>query len=318
MKELSLVITVVNEENNVVPLIEKIREALINYTYEVIWVDDGSTDQTAEVIRRSSDEKTKLLTLTKNFGQTAALSAGIDIAEGNYIITLDGDLQNNPMDIPMMLDKLKKENWDVVMGYRKDRKDKFLLRKIPSRLANLLIRNVTGVPMRDYGCSLKVFKRAYAKNMGLYGELHRFIPILVTLEGARLVDMEVSHFPRVHGKSKYGLGRTFKVISDLLLMLFFQKYFKRPIHFFGTLGMIPLFAGLAIGLYWVTMKSMEGTSLLVLSVGLVLAGIQFLTFGLLAEVMVRVYFESRNKKIYTVKEVFSGQGPSAQIMKILP
>ena len=172
--------------------------------------------------------------------------------------------------------------------------------------------------MRDYGCSLKVFKRAYAKNLGLYGELHRFIPILVTLEGARLVDVEVSHFPRVHGKSKYGLGRTFKVLSDLLLMLFFQKYFKRPIHFFGTLGIIPLFAGIAMGLYWLTLKSMEGTSLLVLSIGFTLAGIQLLTFGLLAEVMARIYFESRNKKIYTIKEVFRGQEPSEQIMKILP
>ncbi len=322
MKELSLVITVVNEENNIAPLTEKIRKALKDFTYEVIWVDDGSTDQTAEVIRNLSDENTKLISLAKNFGQTAALSAGIDQAEGEYIVTLDGDLQNNPDDIPMMVAKLKSEGWDVVMGFRKDRKDKFLLRKVPSLLANMVIRTITGVSIRDYGCSLKVFKCAYAKSMGLYGELHRFIPILVTLEGAKLTDVEVSHFPRIHGVSKYGLGRTFKVLSDLLLMLFFQKYFKRPIHFFGPLGIIPLLGGVLMGLYILTMKLLshpiEGSSLLILCLGLILAGIQLLTFGLLAEVMVRIYFESRKKKIYTIKEIFSGQRPSEQIMKILP
>ncbi len=322
MKELSLVITVVNEENNIAPLTERIREALKDFTYEVIWVDDGSTDQTAEVIRNLSDENTKLISLTKNFGQTAALSAGIDQAEGEYIVTLDGDLQNNPDDIPMMVAHLKNEGWDVVMGFRKDRKDKFLLRKVPSLIANMVIRTMTGVSIRDYGCSLKVFKCAYAKSMGLYGELHRFIPILVTLEGAKVTDVEVSHFPRIHGVSKYGLGRTFKVLSDLLLMLFFQKYFKRPIHFFGTFGIIPLMGGTIIGLYILTMKLLsrpvEGNSMLIVCVGLILAGIQLLTFGLLAEVMARIYFESRKKKIYTIKEIFSGQRPSEQIMKILP
>ncbi len=322
MKELSLVITVVNEENNIAPLTERIREALKDFTYEVIWVDDGSTDQTAEVIRNLSDENTKLISLTKNFGQTAALSAGIDQAEGEYIVTLDGDLQNNPADIPMMVAHLKNEGWDVVMGFRKDRKDKFLLRKVPSLIANMVIRTMTGVSIRDYGCSLKVFKCAYAKSMGLYGELHRFIPILVTLEGAKVTDVEVSHFPRIHGVSKYGLGRTFKVLSDLLLMLFFQKYFKRPIHFFGTFGIIPLMGGTLIGLYILTMKLLsqpvEGNSMLIVCVALILAGIQLLTFGLLAEVMARIYFESRKKKIYTIKEIFSGQRPSEQIMKILP
>ena len=322
MKELSLVITVVNEENNIAPLWQKIKAALKDFTYEVIWVDDGSTDQTAEVIRNLSDENTKLISLTRNFGQTAALSAGIDMAEGEYIVTLDGDLQNNPADVPMMIAKLKNEGWDVVMGFRKDRKDRYLLRKVPSLLANMVIRTITRVSIRDYGCSLKVFKSAYAKSMGLYGELHRFIPILVTLEGAKLTDVEVSHFPRIHGVSKYGLGRTFKVLSDLLLMLFFQKYFKRPIHFFGPLGIIPLLSGGLMGLYILTMKLLshpiEGSSMLILCVGLILAGIQLLTFGLLAEVMVRIYFESRNKKIYIIKEVFKGNAPSERIMKILP
>jgi glycosyltransferase involved in cell wall biosynthesis len=311
MIELSIVITVLNEENNIAPLAEKIREALKNFTYEVIWVDDGSTDKTTANLKALADEHSKLVRLTKNFGQTAAMSAGIDQAQGEYIITLDGDLQNNPADIPMMLEKLKREGWDVVAGFRKNRKDGFFLRKIPSTLANKLIQSITGVAIRDYGCTLKVFKSMYAKNLGLYGELHRFIPILLALQGARITDVEVSHFPRIHGKSKYGIGRTFKVMSDLLLMLFFQKYFRRPIHLFGPIGIITFMAGSLISLYLLAVKLMGediwGRPLLILGITLVLAGIQFLTFGLIAELMMRIYYESQNKKTYSVKEVFLGK-----------
>lgn len=311
MIELSIVITVLNEENNVAPLTEKIREALKNFSYEVIWVDDGSRDNTVANIKRQADEHLKLVQLTKNFGQTAAMSAGIDQARGEYIITLDGDLQNNPADIPMMLEKLKREDWDVVAGFRKNRKDGFFLRKIPSNLANQVIQIITGVAIRDYGCTLKVFKSTYAKNLGLYGELHRFIPVLLALQGARITDVEVSHFPRIHGKSKYGIGRTFKVMSDLLLMVFFQKYFRRPIHLFGPIGIVTFLAGSVISLYLLVVKLMGediwGRPLLILGISLVLAGIQFLTFGLIAELMMRIYYESQNKKTYSVKEVFLGK-----------
>lgn len=310
MKELSLVVTVINEEENIGPLTEKIRDALKDFTYEVIWVDDGSTDNTVQNIKKFSDEHSRLVSLTKNFGQTAAMSAGIDQAEGDYIVTIDGDLQNNPADIPMMLEKLKKEGWDVVAGFRKNRKDGFL-RKIPSKIANRLIREITAVSVRDYGCTLKVFKSTFAKNLGLYGELHRFIPILVAMQGARITDVEVSHFPRIHGQSKYGLGRTFTVMSDLLLMFFFQKYFRRPIHFFGPLGIVTFLAGTFISSYLLVVKLMGqdiwGRPLLILGVSLVLAGIQFLTFGLIAELIMRIYYESQNKKIYSVKELFIGK-----------
>ena len=310
MKELSIVITVLDEQDNVSALSEKIRSALSQFTYEVIWVDDGSIDNTAANIKKFSDAHTRLVSLTRNFGQTAALSAGIDMAEGEYIVTMDGDLQNNPEDVPGMLQMLKQEGWDVVAGFRKNRKDG-IFRTIPSKFANRLIRNITGVTVRDYGCSLKVFKSSFAKNLGLYGELHRFIPILAAIQGARITDMEVSHSPRIHGKSKYGIGRTFKVMSDLMLILFFQKYFRRPIHFFGPLGMVTFAAGAVISLTLLADKLMGhdiwGRPLLILGVFLVLAGIQFLTFGLIAELMMRIYYESQNKKTYSVKETFFGK-----------
>lgn len=306
--ELSLVIPVFNEAQNIGELTGRIRTALRSYSYEVIWVDDGSTDQSTAEIQKHSGAETKLISFSRNFGQTAALAAGIDAAEGEYIVTLDGDQQNNPGDIPALLQKLKDGNWDVVAGYRKERHDNFL-RTIPSRLANLLIRSISGVSVRDYGCTLKVFRSPYAKNLDLYGELHRFIPILAALQGARITDMGVSHAPRRFGKSKYGLGRTFKVLSDLFLLFFFQKYFRRPIHFFGPLGMLTLLAGSVICLYLLSVKiygeDIWGRPLLILGVSLVLAGIQFLTFGLLAELMMRLYYSS-GRKTYTIKQVFIG------------
>lgn len=310
MKELSIVIPVFNEAENVRGLIEKLRVSLEGFAYEIIWVDDGSTDHTVEEIRTHSDERTQLISLSRNFGQTAALAAGIDAAEGKFLVTLDGDQQNNPADIPPLVHKLKEGDWDVVAGYRKNRQDG-LLRTVPSRLANRLIRSISGVGVQDYGCSLKAFKTEYAKKLELYGELHRFIPILAAFHGARITNMEVSHFPRRFGKSKYGLGRTFKVLSDLFLLFFFQKYLRRPIHFFGPLGMVTLLAGSGISVYLLIVKLMGqdiwGRPLMILGVLLVLAGIQFLTFGLLAELMMRSYYESTRKKIYTIKSEFVGR-----------
>ncbi|MFN7408274.1 MAG: glycosyltransferase family 2 protein, partial [Cyclobacteriaceae bacterium] len=247
--ELSLVITLLNEEDNVAPLLESIYRELHAFDYELILVDDGSTDATVERIRALANTRTKLVVLNRNYGQTPAMAAGIEHASGQYIVTLDGDLQNDPADIPMMLEKLKNEKWDVVAGFRQNRQDKALVRKFPSKIANYLIRQLTGVHIRDYGCTLKVFKSQIAKNLGLYGELHRFIPILAVLQGGKITDVPVKHHARIHGQSKYGLGRTLKVMSDLLLMVFFQKYFRRPIHLFGPLGFVTLFAGIVINLY---------------------------------------------------------------------
>lgn len=303
-------ITLLNEEDNVAPLLESIYRELHAFDYELILVDDGSTDATVERIRALANTRTKLVVLNRNYGQTPAMAAGIEHASGQYIVTLDGDLQNDPADIPMMLEKLKNEKWDVVAGFRQNRQDKALVRKFPSKIANYLIRQLTGVHIRDYGCTLKVFKSQIAKNLGLYGELHRFIPILAVLQGGKITDVPVKHHARIHGQSKYGLGRTLKVMSDLLLMVFFQKYFRRPIHLFGPLGFVTLFAGIVINLYLLVVKIMGhdiwGRPLLLLGFLLVLAGIQFLTFGLIAELMMRTYYESQNKKTYVVREVIQG------------
>lgn len=308
--ELSIVITLLNEQDNIAPLFTSIRMALSNYNYELILVDDGSTDATVANIKQLADNRTRLVSLNRNYGQTAAMAAGIDHAQGNYIVTMDGDLQNDPTDIPSMLLKLKSEGWDVVAGTRKNRQDGALLRKIPSKLANQLIRKLTGVHIQDYGCTLKIFTKEIAHKLGLYGELHRFIPILAVLQGGRITDMDVKHHARIHGESKYGIGRTFKVMSDLVLMVFFQKYFRRPIHLFGPIGIISFVIGLAINFYLLVLKIMGqdiwGRPLLLLGVSLVLAGIQFLTFGLIAELIMRTYYESQNKKIYNVREIYTG------------
>ncbi len=309
--KLSVVIPVMNEEENIEPLFKALREALEGYDYELIFVDDGSTDQTVQKIKELADERTKLLVLSRNFGQSLAMAAGIDAATGDVIATIDGDLQNDPRDIPLMLQKMQQEGWDVVAGVRAKRQDGLVLRKIPSKIANWIIRKSTGVYLKDYGCTLKLFKKDVAKNLGLYGELHRFIPVLAKLYGAKMTEMDVRHHPRLHGQSKYGIGRTFKVISDLMLMLFFQKYGTKPMHLFGTLGFGMLFIGILIDLYLFMLKlfghDIGGRPLLILGVMLTLAGIQLITTGFLAEIMMRTYYESQNKKPYVVREVYEGK-----------
>lgn len=306
--DLSVVITLLNEEENIKPLLDQLYSALAGYRYEIILVDDGSTDATVRQVKLYAKPHVKLLVLNTNYGQTAAMAAGIQEASGRYIVTMDGDLQNDPSDIPFMLEKLKKEKWDVVAGNRKDRKDGKLLRKIPSMLANRLIRKLTGIHVRDYGCTLKVFRKEIAKNLGLYGELHRFIPILAVVEGGKIIDVDVKHHPRKFGKSKYGLGRTIKVVSDLILMVFFRKYFRRPIHFFGPLGLGCLFVGSSISVYLFVLKifgnDIWGRPLLILGITLLLAGIQFITFGVMAELIMRIYYESQNKKTYNIREIY--------------
>ena len=308
MKELSIVITVKDEEENIKPLLDSIRSALSGLDYEIILVDDGSADKTKQQILNNSDERTVLVELRKNYGQSTAMTAGIDYSTGRYIALLDGDLQNDPSDIPGMLDLLKREDWDVVAGNRKNRKDGMFLRKIPSKIANALIRRMTGVYIKDYGCTLKVFRREIAEELNLYGELHRFIPVIAKMQGAKITQIDVKHHPRKFGKSKYGIGRTFRVLSDLVLMLFFRRYIQKPMHLFGTIGFISLGLGVIINLYLLILKIMGhdiwGKPLLILGLILLLGGIQLITIGILAEISVRTYFESQNKKTYTVRKVY--------------
>ncbi|MES1222713.1 MAG: glycosyltransferase family 2 protein [Bacteroidota bacterium] len=308
MRELSVVITVMDEQDNIQPLLESVRTALTGIDYEIILVDDGSTDKTKQQVLEHADERTILVELRKNYGQSTAMTAGIDYSHGKYVALLDGDLQNDPTDIPAMLELLKKEDWDVVAGNRKNRKDGFILRKLPSRIANSLIRRMTGVYIKDYGCTLKIFKREIAQELGLYGELHRFIPVLAKLQGAKITQVDVKHHPRIHGKSKYGINRTFKVMSDLILLVFFRKYLQKPMHLFGTIGFISFGIGALINIYLLILKIMGqdiwGKPLLILGLILVLGGIQFITIGIIADINVRTYFESQNKKTYNVRKIY--------------
>lgn len=308
--KLSLVIPVMDEEDNIKPLLEKVAQDLKSIDHEVILVDDGSTDKTVEMIKQYASENVKLLIFNRNFGQTTAMAAGIDEAKGDLIATIDGDLQNDPSDIPMMIEKLENEGCDVVAGRRANRQDGMLLRKIPSKIANYIIRKSTGVYLKDYGCTLKVFKKDVAKNLGLYGELHRFIPVLAKMHGAKIIEVDVKHHERIHGVSKYGLGRTFKVISDLLLMLFMQKYKTRPIHLFGGLGIGLFGIGALINFYLLILKlggeDIGHRPIMTLGVLLIIAGIQLVTTGFLAELVMRTYYESQDKAPYTIREVFIG------------
>jgi glycosyltransferase involved in cell wall biosynthesis len=311
MPELSVVIPIMNEEDNVQPMIEAVQEALHNYDYELIFVDDGSTDETKLRLKKLVNDRIKLVELRKNYGQSTAMTAGIDFCRGRYITMLDGDLQNDPADIPMMLEKLISEDWDVVAGNRANRKDGVFLRKIPSKIANALIRRWTSVYIKDYGCTLKVFKAEIAQDLGLYGELHRFIPVLAALQGARITQVDVRHHARRFGKSKYGIGRTFRVVSDLVTMVFFRKYIQRPMHLFGTLGFLSLALGILINLYLLGLKiagyEIGGKPLLILGMILLLGGIQLITIGIVAEITIRNYFEGTGKKTYQVRNVYGGE-----------
>ncbi len=308
MKELSVVICVYNEEENIAPLSRQIMEALEGFDYEAIFVNDGSSDKTKSEILKINHENFTLLDLKMNYGQSTALQAGIDLAQGEYIALLDGDLQNDPTDIPMMLKMAKEEDWDLVAGTRANRKDGMFLRKVPSKIANYVIRQSTGTKIKDLGCTLKVFTYDTAKSIHIYGELHRYIPVLASLEGAtRITQVDVNHRPREFGKSKYNLSRTTKVISDLLLMVFFKKYLQKPMHFFGALGIVTLGIGILINIYMLVLKfaghDIWGKPLLLLGILLVMGGIQFFTIGIIAELQMRTYFESQDKKPYRIKKV---------------
>lgn len=305
--KLSVVIPVMNETENIRPLFQALEISLRSIDHEIILVDDGSTDGTVAAVEACAPPNARLIVLNKNYGQTTAMAAGIEYAEGELIATMDGDLQNDPADIPMMMRYLEEEDLDVVAGRRASRKDGMMLRKIPSAIANAMIRTLTDVHIRDYGCTLKVFKKDVAKNLGLYGELHRFIPVLVQLYGARMAEVDVRHHPRKYGHSKYGIGRTSKVLSDLLFMVFFQKYGQKPMHLFGTLGFISFFLGIAVNLYLLALKilghEIGGRPLLSLGIILTFIGIQLITSGFVAEFIMRTYYESQNKKPYIIRKI---------------
>jgi len=305
--KLSVIICVFNEEQNIKPLNKWINEALTGLDYEIVDVDDGATDSTLNEIKALNDEKVVLVELRKNFGQSSALYAGIEQAKGEFIVTMDGDLQNDPTDIPMMLEMAEAEEWDLIAGIRKNRQDGMFLRKKPSKIANKIIQSSTGVKIKDYGCTLKIFKSDLAKNIALYGELHRFIPVLASLEGAKISQVEVKHHAREFGKSKYGINRTFKVVADLLLMLFFKKYMQKPMHLFGGIGLVFSIIGLIINSYFLVLKIMGhdiwGKPMLLLGILLMIAGIQLITVGILADVLMRTYYESQNKRPYKIRKI---------------
>jgi glycosyltransferase involved in cell wall biosynthesis len=306
--KLSVIVTVFNEEENVVPLIQKIKTALKDVEYELIYVDDGSTDRTLKTLRKELYKRLVIVEFRRNYGQSAALMAGIDVAQGEFIATMDGDLQNDPDDLPKMLAMAEAEELDMVAGERANRQDGMFLRKIPSWIANYIIRTSSGVHLRDYGCAIRVMRAEVAKDLGLYGELHRFIPVLVSLETSRIQQIPVKHHARQFGESKYGLGRTFKVVSDLLLMLFFKRYLARPMHLFGNSGIIMFLIGVLINLYLLGLKVMGqdiwGKPLMILGLILLLGGIQFITIGIVVEIQVRTYYESQGKRPYSIRQIF--------------
>jgi glycosyltransferase involved in cell wall biosynthesis len=308
---LSVVIPMKDERANVRPLVDRVRAALRGVSWELILVDDGSTDGThlelADVA--TADPRVKVLRLRRNFGQSAATQAGFDAATGEVIATLDGDLQNDPADLPQLLDKLN-EGYDAVLGRREHRQDKVFLRKVPSWCANWLIRKVLHIPFKDFGCTLRVMRRDLVEGMSLYGEMHRYITALILQQGAAVTQVPVRHHPRTAGQSKYTLSRTIRVILDLLTVKFLASYQTRPMHLFGGAGLLLLaLGGLGIGtsivMKYTTGPGMTANPLFLLGVMAELTGVQFLSLGLVGEVLARVYFESRGKRAYTVRDTIN-------------
>jgi glycosyltransferase involved in cell wall biosynthesis len=307
---LSVVIPAYNEEENVPIFYEKLKKVLdcLGQDYEIIFVDDGSTDGTYQRLKQlaEKDSRLKVIRFKRNYGQTAAMSAGFEHAKGDVIITLDADLQNDPEDIPILLEKLK-EGYHVVSGWRKDRKDPFLSRRLPSMIANWLISKITGVHLHDYGCTLKAYRAEVVKDLELFGDMHRFLPALTKRRGAKITEVVVRHHPRMFGKSKYGIGRTVRVLLDIMLVKFLNEYINKPLYMFGSVGFLLLGLGLFSLFYLIFLKlfleeSIGRRPLLILSVLLILAGIQLISTGLLAELLVRIYYRTRDTKPYIIQE----------------
>lgn len=308
--KLSIILPVFNEEESVEKLYQELNAQLAHalYSYEIIAVNDGSRDGSAATLEKiaAKDKRFKVLHLSKNYGQTAALSAGFDAAQGEVLIPMDADLQNDPADIPKFLKKVD-EGYDVVAGWRKDRKDN-LVRRLPSFLANKLISRTTGIVLHDYGCTMKAFRKEILSNVRFYGEMHRFIPLYVAWQGARIAEMVVNHRPRLHGTPKYGklgLGRTFRVMLDLVTAKFLFTYLAKPMHFFGSVGLVSLLLGFLSGI-WAIILRIDGlhlnqTPLPLLTAFFALAGTQFILMGVLAEILIRIYHEPRGRATYSVR-----------------
>jgi glycosyltransferase involved in cell wall biosynthesis len=312
--DLSVVVPIYNEAESLETLVGAIASSLqeTQLSYEIICVDDGSKDGSTQILTDLANQRNdlKAVILRRNYGQTPAMAAGFECATGRVIVTLDGDLQNDPADIPMLLAKLD-EGYDLVSGWRKKRQDAALTRLLPSKIANGIIGKVTGVKLHDYGCSLKAYRSELVADMNLYGELHRFLPALAYIEGARITEIPVRHHARRFGQSKYGLGRTIRVVMDLLTVFFMKKFLTRPMHVFGLWGLISLVAGVIMGLYLTVIKlffnqNIGARPLLILSVLLILAGVQLFCFGLVTELLMRTYHESQRRPIYRIRDVFGG------------
>ena len=315
-ESISIVIAVYNEEESLPVLYKNVKAVMerLSRPYEIIFVDDGSRDKSLLLLEgmHSKDEHVVVVSFRKNFGQTAAIAAGFEYAKGDIVVTMDADLQNDPEDIPMMLEKIK--DFDVVSGWRKRRQDKFISRRLPSMVANRIISWVTGVSLHDYGCTLKAYRKDVVKNIRLYGEMHRFIPAMASWVGASITEVETRHHPRLYGTSNYGISRTIRVLLDLVTVKFLKSFSTRPIHAFGTPGLIMTFFGFVISVYLAYAKiilgqSIGGRPLLLLGVLLVIIGIQFIAMGLLAEMLARVYHESQDKPIFIVKKVLGRGSP---------
>ena len=307
--EISLFLPVLDEEENLVPMHAKIAAALaeLDRKAEIIFVDDGSTDRSLAILKEiaEKDDRVRVISLRRNYGQTAAMAAGIDAAKGEILIPMDADLQNDPADIKRLREKLD-EGFDVVSGWRKNRQDKLISRKIPSQIANRIISWIGGVHLHDYGCSLKAYRRDVLQDVRLYGEMHRFIPIYASWAGARVTEIPVDHHARTMGKSKYGISRTVKVIFDLMTIKFMASYQTKPIYVFGTFGMLAFLLAVIAGIWAIVLK-IEGTSFIltplpVITVVMLAISVQFFLMGLLAELLVRTYHESQDKAIYAVRE----------------
>ncbi len=311
--DVSVVVPVRDEVESLPLLLEAIASTLLasQLNYEIICIDDGSTDGSVEFLKAAAQKRSdlKAVILRRNYGQTAAMAAGFNYALGKAIVTLDADLQNDPADIPILLAKLD-EGYDLVSGWRQKRQDGAINRLLPSKIANWLIRRTTSVDIHDYGCSLKAYRAELVADMHLYGELHRFLPALAYIEGARITELPVRHHPRRFGRSKYGISRTFRVLMDLLTILFMKKFLTRPMHVFGLLGLISMVVGVGIGIYLTFIKlawhvDIGNRPLLILAVLLLVTGVQLFGFGLLAELLMRTYHESQGRPIYRVREVIA-------------
>jgi len=310
---LSIVVPIYNEEESLPFLVNQLLEVLqpMEETFELVLVNDGSSDDSAEVIRKLSFEIPELVgvLLRKNYGQTAAMAAGFDISSGAIVVTLDGDLQNDPADIPLLVNKIR-DGFDLVSGWRYRRQDAAISRKLPSKIANRLIGKVTGVRLNDYGCSLKAYRKEVLTDMRLYGELHRFLPVLANIEGARITEVKVNHRARQFGSSKYGIDRTFRVLMDLLTVWFMNRFLTRPMYVFGFGGILAIIGSFITSFYLLTIKllgeDIGNRPLLIFALLLAVTGVQLFGFGLLGELQIRTYHESQNRPIYRIRDTFRG------------